>query len=211
MVTSTTAKFSRDELCVRWGIKSTQYYERLRSLNLDPKHLTASDIEELDRLDAHVKGGGKIKDFAASENSTQSEIAPTTESEAIAPTTEPDAIRSEGTGNANAPTTEPNAIARSTNVEPDSDNTLGLAIPDPPPEPETPESEIFRHAAELKAYYASHPDLVALNLASMMSENDLPEDLRAKVEEVREVAHPKPNQAALASDILQRHRRKTTS
>jgi hypothetical protein len=195
MVTSTTTKFSRDELCQRWGIKTTQYYERLRSLNLDPKHLTASDIEHLDQLDAHIKDGGKIKDFAAEENSTQSEsqIAPTTEQGAIAPT---------------APS---EAIARSTNVEPDEENIEGLAIPDPPPEPETPESEIFRHAAELKAYYSTHPDLVALNLASMMSENDLPEDLRAKVEEVREVAHPKPNQAALASNILQRHRRKTTT
>lgn len=201
MVTSTTTKFSRDELCQRWGIKTTQYYERLRSLNLDTKHLTEVDVEELDRLDAHVKNGGKIKDFAAEENSTQSESA-------IAQTTEPDAI---------AQTTEQGAITRSTNVEPDSEDSTGLvtkprqAIPDPPPEPETPESEIFRHAAELKAYYATHPDLVALNLASMMSENDLPEDLRAKVEEVREVAHPKPNQAALASDILQRHRRKTTT
>ena len=107
--------------------------------------------------------------------------------------------------------------ADETPQKPTSEDSTGLvtkprqAIPDPPPEPETPESEIFRHAAELKAYYATHPDLVALNLASMMSENDLPEDLRAKVEEVREVAHPKPNQAALASDILQRHRRKTTT
>jgi hypothetical protein len=189
MVTSTAAKFSRDELCERWGIKTTQYYERLRSLNLDPKHLTEGDIEELDRLDAHVKNGGKIKDFAATEeeSSTQSEsqIAPTTEQGAIAP--------------------------RATSEEPDSENTEGLAIPDPPEEPETPESEIYRHAAELKAYYSTHPDLVALNLASMMEETDLPEDLRAKVEEVREVAHPKSNQAALASDILQRHRKKTTT
>ncbi|MFP4100658.1 hypothetical protein [Coleofasciculus sp.] len=201
MVTSTTTQFSRDELCQRWGIKYTQYYERLRSLNLDPKHLTSSDIEELDRLDTHVKNGGKIKDFAASENSTQSESA----------------IRSFGTGFANAPTTPSEDLApRETTEEPDEDST-GLvtkplpAIPDPPPEPETPESEIFRHAAELKAYYATHPDLVALNLASMMEETDLPDDLRAKVEEVREVAHPKPNQAALASDILQRHRKKTTT
>ena len=205
MVTSTTTQFSRDQLCERWGIKTTQYYERLRSLFLDSKHLSASDIEHLDQLDAHIKGGGKIKDFAASENSGSTERSPNvTQSES--------AIRSFGTGFANAPTTEPNAIApRETTVEPDEANTEELAIPDPPPEPETPESEIFRHAAELKAYYATHPDLVALNLASMMSENDLPDDLRAKVEEVREVAHPKPNQAALASDILQRRRRKTTT
>lgn len=181
-MTSSTA--TKNELCERWGIKYSQYYERLRSLNLDPKHLTEGDIEELDRLDAHVKGGGKIKDFADSESITQSAIAPTTPSEAI--------------------------DKRETDAD-DEENIEGLAIPDPPPEPETPESEIFRHAAELKAYYATHPDLVALNLASMMSENDLPEDLRAKVEEVREVAHPKPNQAALASNILQRHRRKTTT
>jgi hypothetical protein len=192
MVTSTTAKFSRDELCQRWGIKYTQYYERLRSLNLDPKHLTEGDIEELDRLDAHVKGGGKIKDFADSESITQSAIP-------------------SGIASLTAPTTPSEAIDKRETEEPDEENTLGLAIPDPPPEPETPESEIYRHAAELKAYYVSHPDLVALNLASMMEETDLPEDLRAKVEEVREVAHPKPNQAALASDILQRHRRKTTT
>jgi len=189
MVISTTTKFSRDELCERWGIKTTQYYERLRSLFLDPKHLTEADLEELDRLDAHVKGGGKIKDFAATEeeSSTQNAIA-------IAQTAEPNAIDK-----------------RETTEEPTSEDIEGLAIPDPPPEPETPESEIYRHAAELKAYYASHPDLVALNLASMMSENDLPPDLAAKVYEVREVAHPKPNQAALASDILQRRRRKTTT
>jgi hypothetical protein len=196
MVTSTAAKFSRDELCQRWGIKTTQYYERLRSLNLDPKHLTEGDIEELDRLDAHVKNGGKIKDFAATEeeSSTQSESQ-------IAPTTEQGAIRSFRTGFANA---------RSTTEEPDEENTEGLAIPDPPEEPETPESEIYRHAAELKAYYVSHPDLVALNLASMMSENDLPEDLRAKVEEVREVAHPKSNQRDVAAAILQRHKNQTS-
>ncbi len=183
MVTSTTTQFSRDELCERWGIKTTQYYERLRSLNLDPKHLTEGDIEELDRLDAHIKNGGKIKDFAAEENSTQSEIAPTTEQ---------------------------GAIARSTPVEPDEENTLGLAIPDPPPEPETPESEIFRHAAELKAYYATHPDLVALHLASQMGEDDLPPDLAAKVYEVREAAHPKPNQRDVAAAILQRHKNQTS-
>ena len=192
MVTSTTTKFSRDELCQRWGIKTTQYYERLRSLNLDPKHLTEGDIEELDRLDAHVKGGGKIKDFADSESSNTHEAIPS------------------GIASLTTQTTEPNAIARSTNVEPDSDNTEGLAIPDPPPEPETPESEIYRHAAELKAYYVSHPDLVALNLASMMEETDLPEDLRAKVEEVREVAHPKSNQRDVAAAILQRHKNQTS-
>ncbi|MFP5273797.1 hypothetical protein [Coleofasciculus sp.] len=192
MVTSTTTKFSRDELCQRWGIKTTQYYERLRSLFLDPKHLTEGDIEELDRLDAHVKGGGKIKDFADSESITQSAIP-------------------SGIASLTAPTTPSEAIDKRETDADDEENIEGLAIPDPPPEPETPESEIFRHAAELKAYYVSHPDLVALNLASMMEEGDLPEDLRAKVEEVREVAHPKPNQAALASDILQRHRRKTTT
>lgn len=197
MVTSTAAKFSRDELCQRWGIKTTQYYERLRSLNLDPKHLTEGDIEELDRLDAHVKNGGKIKDFAASFCSNTQ----TTESEAI-----PSGIASLTTQ-----TTEPNAIDKRETEEPDEENTEGLAIPDPPPEPETPESEIYRHAAELKAYYATHPDLVALHLASQMGEDDLPPDLAAKVYEVREAAHPKPNQAALASDILQRHRRKTTT
>ncbi|MFW5766595.1 MAG: hypothetical protein ACOC07_20855 [Coleofasciculus sp.] len=186
MVTSTTAKFSRDELCERWGIKYTQYYERLKALNLDSKHLTEADIEELDRLDVHVKNGGKIKDFAAEENSTQSEsaIAPTTESEAIAPRENP--------------------------VEPDEANTEGLAIPDPPPEPETPESEIYRHAAELKAYYATHPDLVALHLASQMGEDDLPPDLAAKVYEVREAAHPKPNQRDVAAAILQRHKNQTS-
>lgn len=183
MVTSTTAKFSRDELCSRWGIKTTQYYERLRALNLDSKHLTASDVEELDRLDAHIKGGGKIKDYQATEEEsrTQSEIAPTTEQ---------GAIRSVGT---------------------DSENSTGLAIPEPPEEPETPESEIFRHAAELKAYYVTHPDLVALHLASQMGEDDLPPDLAAKVQEVREVAHPKQNQRDVAAAILQRHRQKTTT
>lgn len=66
--------------------------------------------------------------------------------------------------------------------------------------------QLIREAAELKVQQVAMPDLVRLHLAAGMSEDDLPDDLKAKLQAVRDAANPKQNAASIAQQLLQRHR-----
>jgi len=89
---------------------------------------------------------------------------------------------------------------------------LALEIPEQPDIPGTEEDdrdgleELIREAAELKVQQAAMPELVKLHLAAGMTEDDLPADLKAKLQAVREAANPKQNAAAIASNLLTRYR-----
>lgn len=65
---------------------------------------------------------------------------------------------------------------------------------------------LIRSAAELKARELAMPSLVKRELASQMTEYDLPEDLREKVAIAREVANPKFTPGQLAQKLLNQHR-----
>ena len=65
---------------------------------------------------------------------------------------------------------------------------------------------LMRSAAELKARELAMPSLVKRELASQMSEDDLPEDLREKVAIAREVANPKFTPGQLAQTLLSQYR-----
>ena len=65
---------------------------------------------------------------------------------------------------------------------------------------------LVRGAAELKARELAMPSLVKRELANQMTEDDLPEDLREKVEIAREVANPKFRPADIASQLLSQYR-----
>jgi hypothetical protein len=83
-----------------------------------------------------------------------------------------------------------------------------------PMQPEIPGSEedengleqLIREAAELKVQQAAMPELIKLHLAAGMTEDDLPDDLKAKLQVVREAANPKQSAATIAQQMLQRHR-----
>ncbi|MEG5236995.1 hypothetical protein [Microcoleus sp. AT9b-C3] len=85
-----------------------------------------------------------------------------------------------------------------------------------PVQPEIPGSEededgleeLIREAAELKVQQVAMPELIKLHLAAGMTEDDLPPDLKAKLQAVRDAANPKPNAASIAQQLLQRHRNK---
>jgi hypothetical protein len=91
---------------------------------------------------------------------------------------------------------------------------LAWEIPEQPEIPGTQEDdrdgleELIREAAELKVQQMAMPELVKLHLAAGMTEDDLPDDLKAKLEAVREAANPNPKQnaAAIASNLLTRYR-----
>jgi hypothetical protein len=95
-----------------------------------------------------------------------------------------------------------------------SDLTSMLEIPMQPEIPGSEEDEdkleeLIREAAELKVQQMAMPGLVKLHLAAEMTEDDLPDDLKAKLEAVREAADPaspKQNAAAIANKLLERYR-----
>jgi hypothetical protein len=95
-----------------------------------------------------------------------------------------------------------------------SDLTSMLEIPLQPEIPGSEEDEdkleeLIREAAELKVQQMAMPELVKLHLAAGMTEDDLPDDLKAKLEAVREAANPanpKQNAAAIASNLLTKYR-----
>ena len=66
--------------------------------------------------------------------------------------------------------------------------------------------ELIREAAELKVQQAAMPELIKLHLAAGMTEDDLPDDLKAKLQAVRDAANPKQNAAAIASNLLAKYR-----
>lgn len=86
---------------------------------------------------------------------------------------------------------------------------------DIPVQPEIPGSEendegrnrLIWEAGELKVQQEATPDLLKLHLAAQMTEEDLSDEQRAKLQAIRNAANPKPNAAAsIAQQLLQRHR-----
>jgi hypothetical protein len=67
-------------------------------------------------------------------------------------------------------------------------------------------NKLIRKAAQLKARELATPDLAIRAIADRMSEDDLPEDLKQKVEAVREAVNPKWTPAELADRILSQYR-----
>lgn len=68
--------------------------------------------------------------------------------------------------------------------------------------------DLIRAAAELKGQQLVMPQLVIRELANRMTYEDLPEDVRAKVDSVREAASPKFQPAHLADRLLTQWRSK---
>lgn len=69
--------------------------------------------------------------------------------------------------------------------------------------------QLIWDAAELKKRQIAEPEVIKLHLAAQMTEDDLPDEMKAELQAVRKLANPKPNAAAsIAQQLLQRHRQK---
>lgn len=68
--------------------------------------------------------------------------------------------------------------------------------------------DLIRAAAELKAHQIVMPDLVVRELAGRMDYSDLPADLKAKVDAVKEGSRPNFQPAAIAANLLDQWRSK---
>ena len=92
-----------------------------------------------------------------------------------------------------------------------SNSSSELAQEDIYVEPEQPTEQfdidgLVRDAAELKAREVAMPDLVKRAVADQMTEEDLPEDLKEKVDLAREAANPKFTPTEVASQLLSQWR-----
>lgn len=65
---------------------------------------------------------------------------------------------------------------------------------------------LVNEAGDLKVQQIAMPHLVKLHLANEMTEEDLSDEQKAKLQAVREAANPKQNAAPIARGLLQRHR-----
>jgi hypothetical protein len=64
-------------------------------------------------------------------------------------------------------------------------------------------------AAAIKKRQIAEPEVIKLHLAAQMTEDDLPDEMKAELQAVRKLTNPKPNAAAsIAQQLLQRHRQK---
>ena len=79
--------------------------------------------------------------------------------------------------------------------------------------PETPDpmndvdlDRLIYEAAELKGQQLVTPQLVKLAIAGQLSEDELPDDIKAKVQAVREAANPKYQADSIASQVLSKWR-----
>ncbi len=72
-------------------------------------------------------------------------------------------------------------------------------------------SQLMRSAAELKTRELAMADLVKREVANRMTEDDLPEDLREKLNLAREAANPKFTPAEVAGTLLSQWRNQSGS
>lgn len=176
-----TTRHTREQLEEKYSIKTAQYYERIKYLGIKAhkqgKEPAYLDDEQVELLDSlHEHIKLSGKMEGFRQGNSGGELATVENSGGM--------VSAVGTIEVDIPQTQPDY----TNVDSAEINSL------------------FRKAAEIKAQNLVTPELVVLNLAAQMSEEDLPQDLKQKVEEVRGAANPKHQPAQLASNLLAQYR-----
>jgi len=67
-------KFPVKDLPNRYSVRRTALYARFTAANITPEkdgtrsYISGEELEELDRLDSHIKTGGKLEDFQPTNN-----------------------------------------------------------------------------------------------------------------------------------------------
>ncbi len=222
---ATQDRFTPNEIIQLFGIKKTAYYERLKFLGITAHkdesgkaYLDDEQVELLKKLDSHVKATGKMEgfEFTGENSDVPEEPAVIAKVEDEQPETREDDISGENeevkteadstSGGQLAVKGSSELAASNSNSSPQPDSVIEQEIPETQPNFSEGMEGIIRQAAEIKAQGLAMPDLVALQLSSQMTFEDLPDDLKQKVTAVRKAASPKMNPASVASDLLAQYR-----
>jgi len=173
-----------DDLMQELGIKKDTYYADLNYLEIKASkdengkaYLTNEQANLVRELRSHVSQTGKREGFVSSS---------------------PDGIN----GDLVHHQSRQEIAAFSEEAE-----EVDLNIPQAEPEGyEENLEKLIYEAAQLKMQNLSAPHLVKLHLAQQMSEEDLPPEMREKVQQVRDAANPKFQPSSVANNLLQQWR-----
>ncbi len=182
-------KFIRPEdVQEMFGIKKVAYYNRLKFLEIqahkdenNKAYLDESQLELLKQLDEYISVNGKMTGFTYSKKEIKQEVS--------------------------LVLTEENNLTASTNNSATITNHSGTIEPDIYVSPEEPTAQfnmeqLIYEAAQLKARELAMQDLVKRALADGMQEEDLPAELKQKVNLAREAANPKFTPQEVAGTLL---------
>ncbi|MBN8561089.1 MAG: hypothetical protein J0L70_11230 [Leptolyngbya sp. UWPOB_LEPTO1] len=175
---TTEMQYRPDEVQREFDIKSAQYYERLKFLGIKA-HKDEKGKAYLDQsqFDRMKRLDQHIRETGEMDGFIDSEGGE------LAPVNSANLAAVEGSDLA-----EPIAAVE----EPTIENGLG--------------KQIFRAAAELKASELAMIPQVVREVANRMTKDDLPEDLKAKVERTEEATRPNFHPSAIADKLLDQMR-----
>jgi hypothetical protein len=205
-----------DMLSEELGIKKDSYYTYMKVLGLKAEkdhegkaYLSEEQANLMRALRQHVLTTGKIEGFVNSNGETVAVVEVPNGEAAVEPAAPeqpvPEVVAAlpslEAVEQVGQEQTGQLAIAEESALDAPTAETLQE-------EPVQPgmEDELIRMAAELKTQQLVMMPMVVQELASRMSYEDLPEDMRAQVDRVRAAAAPKFQPAEVAGNILERWR-----
>ncbi len=185
-----TEMYRPEEVQEMFGIKKVAYYNRLKFLEMQAHkdeggkaYLDDNQLDILKELDEYISINGKMTGFSYSKNSANCKT------------------------DENSLTVSSNGLTTSSQGSTALINDSGTNEPDIYVTPEEPTAQfnmeqLLYEAAQLKARELAMQDLVKRALADGMKEEDLPEELRNKVNLAREAANPKFTPQDVAGTLL---------
>lgn len=168
------------------GIKKQAYYDRTKFLgvkaakdNQGKAYLTQMQFELMQRLDQHIKESGTMDGFIVGR------------------------VEPEGSESGELALAQPSA-----GLANESSELAGEMPPVQPTEEFQPgiDEQLIRMAAELKTQQLIATPEIVRAIATQMTEEDLPDDLRSVVQNARESVAPKFQPAQVASQMLNQWR-----
>jgi len=181
-----------DDLMQELGIKKDTYYADLNYLEIKASkdengkaYLTNEQANLVRELRSHVSQTGKREGFASSSpDRINGDLVHHQRSQEIAAFSE-----------------------EAEEVDPSTTLRVDLEIPQAEQGGyEENLEKLIYEAAQLKMQNLSAPHLVKLHLAQQMSEEDLPPQMREKVQQVRDAANPKFQPSSVANNLLKQWR-----
>jgi hypothetical protein len=170
--------FRPEEVQEMFGIKKTQYYDRMRYLGIKANrdsegksYLDREQIDLLEELDEYIKKEGKMEGFEPSNNGAS-------------------LVRADDKNLTASTNSNEKHLTPEIYVEPEQ------------PVDNSEVAVLLREAEELRAREIAMRDLIKRKLADQMSEEDLSPDLQEKINLAREAANPKFTPQEVAQTLL---------
>jgi hypothetical protein len=179
METELSTKWRLEQICERLGIERSTYYKRLKYLEIEPSRDDEGPYLTQHQMKEMDELNEHIKRTGKTRGFREGGELAISENSGLASALEVPEVE--------LPEVEANFAQM-------DDESLG---------------QLIEEAGDLKTQQIAMPHLVRLHLANSMTEEDLSDEQRAKLEAIRNAANPKPNAAAsIAQQLLQRHRQK---